>query len=125
MENVKQQLAGFAKAKSLAVSADSKLVEIEKDFFESNLLGQLDIVIGLGQWLENCIEAKQAADNADWEIVKQHLQKAIKAFDIIDEGKKIGSQGKWKSWYRGDKKMNTDGMKARTKEVLEKLSEKM
>ncbi|CAM3426362.1 glycosyl hydrolase 115 family protein [Zobellia roscoffensis] len=125
LEKVNLQLAGFEKAKSLAVSADSKLAGMEKDFFESNLIGQVDIVIGLGQWLENCIYAKQAADNRDWETTRQHLRTALNAFEVIDSGKQKASKGKWKNWYRGDKKMNINALKERTKEVLKSVGEKM
>lgn len=121
LEKVNLQLAGFVKAKSLVAVADSKLEGREKRIFESNLIGQLDIMIGLSQWLQHCILAKQSADNGDWETSKKHLQKALNAFDVIDSGKQKGSKGKWKNWYRGDKKMSTDKMKTRTQEVLDKI----
>ncbi|MFC4096428.1 hypothetical protein [Euzebyella saccharophila] len=123
LEKLNLQLASLYKAKTLATLAGSKLEGVEKDFFESNLVGQLEIVIGLGKWLQSCIYAKNAADNADWKTAQQYLGKALTAFDLIEHGKKLGSQGKWKGWYRGDKKMNTNAMKNRTEEVLNMLGE--
>jgi hypothetical protein len=85
-------------------------------------MAHLKIMLGLTIWLENCVQAKMAADAKNLTQTKIHLQKALESFPIIKEGQRLKSQGeKWQNWYRGDKKMNLLSREKLTKAVLEIL----
>lgn len=120
---VKRQLAHLVEAEQLAETALSDLEGVSKDFFEANLLAQINILSGIGQWLEYCIYAKQAADKNDWSTAKQALKQALLAFDTIKKGQQLASNGKWQDWYKGDKKMNLPSAEAQTKLLLSKLEQ--
>jgi hypothetical protein len=121
---VREQLSGLNKAQALAEATLSKLDGQARTLFEDNLLAQIRILSGLGQWLEACILAKQSADGGDQQAVKTNLQKAVNAFDAIRSGRQLAARGKWTDWYRGDKKMNLPALEKRTQEVLNRLEDK-
>ena len=56
--------------------------------------------------------------------VKQHLQQAVAAFDLIRSGQQLAAHGNWQDWYRGDKKMNLRKVEAQTREVSDLLVDK-
>ena len=64
--------------------------------------------LGLGTWLEAVIRAKEAADAGRRTDVTGALQRALAAFDRMQQGQLRNSTGKWQHWYRGDKKNELD-----------------
>jgi hypothetical protein len=118
-QHLQLQLSELQKARQSVQNAKEKLSGEARQFFSSNLESQLEILLGLGHWLEACIDAKLAADEEDLPGVIAALTKAQTAFDTITSAQKLSTYGKWKDWYRGDKKMNLPKVKQRTAEILE------
>ncbi|NJK83296.1 MAG: hypothetical protein HC892_16060 [Saprospiraceae bacterium] len=123
LPQVKRQLVHLNQAEELAETALADLKDTSKAFFETNLLAQIHILSGVGQWLAHCIQAKQAADKNDWATAKQELEQALLAFTTIKKGQQLAAKGKWQDWYRGDKKMNLPSAEAQTKAVLLKIKQ--
>lgn len=117
LPQVQQQIADLAQAQGLAEAALPRLTGEAKTLFESNLIAQIKILSGLGNWLEACILAKQAADAHDLATAKAHLQTALAAFELIHAGQQLATNGKWQDWYRGDKKMNLRSVELQTREI--------
>lgn len=123
LHSVRQQLADLAKAQQVADEALTQLEGEAKTFFTANLLAQIEILSGLGVWLENCIQAKQATDAHDLQQTEVYLQQALAACTKMQKGQQLAAQGKWADWYRGDKKMNLQDVAQKTKEVLDVLQQ--
>lgn len=116
LQRVIRQKNGLLKAENLAQQIENN------EFFLTDFMAHLKIMLGLTIWLENCVQAKMAADAKNLTQTKIHLQKALESFPIIKEGQRLKSQGeKWQNWYRGDKKMNLLCREKLTKAVLEIL----
>lgn len=116
---VQAQVAGLTKAGQLAETALPKLEGEAHSFFAANLVAQIEILSGISQWLDACIQAKQAADEHDLAAVKTHLQTALTACARMQAGQEMAAQGKWQDWYRGDKKMNLRDMEVQTRKVAD------
>ncbi len=114
------QKEGMTKAGELAEQAQAKLNGQSLDFFEVNMIAQQKILLGINTWLDALVNATIAANDEDWKTSVSLLEDSMKGFDLIWEGKELGSRGeKWENWYRGDKKMNLPDVEKSTREVLE------
>ncbi|NBB21979.1 hypothetical protein GVN20_21660 [Runella sp. CRIBMP] len=116
LQRVIRQKNGLLKAENMAQQIENNA------FFLTDFAAHLKIMLGLTAWLENCLEAKIAADEHNLTKTKIHLQKALECFSVIREGQRLKSQGeKWRNWYRGDKKMNLSSKENLTTSVVEIL----
>uniref|UniRef100_UPI003593045A glycosyl hydrolase 115 family protein n=1 Tax=Persicitalea sp. TaxID=3100273 RepID=UPI003593045A len=117
---VRRQKVGFAKADALSAEILPVLQDHEKTFFQNNFVSHVKIMLGLETWLENMILAQEAVDKAQLKSAAKYLESALKALDLVDEGKKLNVQtDKWQHWYRGDRKMNLGAVRQSTGETLE------
>jgi hypothetical protein len=90
----------------------------ESFFLNANLLTQQRIMLGLLDWCGYAIEARNAVNQKDFASAAKMLRKAALALESAQSGKVTSATGKWKNWYRGDKKMNI----AAALELTEKLA---
>lgn len=124
IEQVRKQLNDVKKSLQLAQKANKELAGESKIFFETNLIAQAKILYGIGGWLESCLKAKKTMIDGNLEETKTLLNEALLALKNVDEGKQLASHGKWVKWYRGDRKMNMDMVKERTKIVNDLVAPK-
>lgn len=117
---VRTQLSELSKAQAMADAVVPQLQGEPAQFFTANLVAQIEILTGIGQWLENCILAKQAADEHDQAKVEGYLQEALTACQRMQQGQQMAAQGRWEDWYRGDKKMNLQDLELQTQKTLDR-----
>lgn len=91
---------------SQAADLAPKLETGAREFFESNLLAQHKILLGLLTWVDHVAEADLALDAGDVAEVTRHIQATKDGTALIESGKVLASRGEFKDWYRGDRKMN-------------------
>jgi len=116
---VVRQREGLLRADALATKIAPQLTPGQRLFFEVNFVAHVNIMLGLEDWLMHLIQAKLAADAADTSSVKQHLQEAMRAISLAQQGKALSAKPqKWKDWYRGDKKLNLARKEALTNELI-------
>lgn len=78
----------------------------DREFFESNLVAQHRIMLGLLRWVEHVAEADLALDGGDADAVGRHIKATREAIGLLESGKALASRGEFKDWYRGDRKMD-------------------
>lgn len=115
-----QQL-GFRMAQTLAIAAAAGMNPQQKILLETNLKSHLGLMTGLGAWLTNILEAQSAYDQNRGDEAVLRLEKAVAAFTDIKAALATNAEGKWRNWYRGDKKMNLTAMETQTARVLAAL----
>ncbi len=111
---LERQLADLATSRELAEVASAQLEGRQQAFFQTNLEAQIQIQVGLGQWLHALMQARLMMDNEDAAKAGLFLQEALQAFETIRAGQELATRGKWKDWYRGDKKMNLQNLEEQT-----------
>lgn len=122
---VQSQKEGLEMSMAHADVALNALEAWNKYFFEVNLVSQNKIIYGLTLWLESITQAVRAYEKNDREAVHKALSVALLQFEVINDGQAFNTRGpKWEHWYRGEVKMNLQGMIKRTEAVLKKASGK-
>lgn len=118
LAQLQQQLDALEKVRTMAKDVEGKLTGQSQAFFTANLVAQANILYGIGNWLRACLQAQIALTEAqDMQQAHKHLQAALAALEPVETGKALAATGKWKDWYRGDKKMNLDEVRERTEEI--------
>jgi hypothetical protein len=119
LDKVRAQSAALDHAGQLADAAHALIPEGDgRTFFETNLLAQQRMMLGLTRWLEALLEAAVAADCGDQTKAPTLLQTARAQMAAVFAAQTLASQGKWHDWYRGDRKMNLQGHKQATEAAL-------
>lgn len=117
---LRRQQGAHRRADSLARQMLPRLDAAQRRFFETNLLSHLALMLGLETWLEAVLEAKKATDARRRAEAQTHLDQATAAFDRMRQGQGLNAaSAKWRTWYRGDKKMNLTLGEALTRSVRE------
>lgn len=124
LKRVVAQKSAHQRADSLARLAIPHLTADERKFLESNLMSSLDLMLGLETWLEAVLHARIAAGSSQMADVEANLKRAVAAFDQMQRGQQRVATGKWKDWYRGDKKMNLTECRTITVNARELLNRK-
>jgi len=91
----------------------------ERQLFQTNFVVQQRILLALLRWHEESLLAGQALHEGDRAATLAHLEAALAAIRSIRDTKTLASYGKWKHWYRGDKKMNIPSAEKLTEQVVE------
>jgi len=107
LEKVLRQQQGHAQALRQAEALLPRLDARQQAFLKTNLISQIQIMLGLEEWLVAILRAKKELDEGN----KAHAQKCLKAatdaFARMKTGQALNvTDGKWQHWYRGEKKMN-------------------
>lgn len=84
-----------------------------------NLIFQNSLMIQLCIWLENIYLAHIAVNKGNIDACAELLSKSVKVFPVIEDLVDKYCYGKWKEWYRGDKKMNILAKADLTRKALE------
>ncbi|WP_040005746.1 glycosyl hydrolase 115 family protein [Fibrisoma limi] len=125
LKRVQAQKTAHLRADSLAQLVLPQLPVSERRFMETNLLANLDLILGLETWLEGVLQARIAANANRLSDVETNLQHAVAAFDQMQKGQHRIATGKWQNWYQGDKKMNLEECRRVTETIRNKaLSER-
>jgi hypothetical protein len=74
--------------------------------FENNFVAQRAILLGLLRWWEHGLRAGLALQRDDRAEALTELESAQRSMRGVRAGQALASRGKWKHWYRGDRKMN-------------------
>jgi len=94
----------------------------DRRFFETNFLAQWKILVGLLRWLERSLESGLSLQDGQGAEALARLREAEAEFQTMREGKALASRGKWRHWYRGDKKMNLPAAEKLTHRVVEAVA---
>ncbi|MEB2777388.1 hypothetical protein SYJ56_18890 [Algoriphagus sp. D3-2-R+10] len=79
------------------------------------------IIHGLAGWLSDILRARESLEENKFGQKYEFLIMAEIDFSDLEKAKMIKSQGKWKNWYRGDKKMNLSLVRQTMQETKEFL----
>ncbi len=96
-----------------------KVAKDRQSFFISNMIVQIEIILGLYTWVNHlsfaAIDRRNKADNVAYE---GHLDEAIYALSKISIDRKKALSGKWEHWYDGDSLINVSEGIELTKELF-------
>ncbi len=106
LKKLRAQRERVEQAGADAEAIAAKLNDAGRALFESNLLAQHKIMLGLLRWVEHVAEASAALDAGDRAAAAAHVRALPEALALIDAGKALASRGEFRDWYRGDRKMN-------------------
>ncbi len=107
LEKVLRQQQGHAQALRQAETLLPKLDAKQQAFLKTNLLSQIQIMLGLEEWLIGTVRAKQVLDEGNRAQAQKYLKEATEAFARMKKGQALNvTSEKWQHWYRGEKKMN-------------------
>ncbi len=99
-------------------NALSKLCGDEKMFLENNLLAHIKFMQCLSRWVVESSNARIAIENRDLKSTEKHLKNALNSYKLYEEAVGLCSRGKWRNWYRKEKKINVNHIKQVNEEVL-------
>jgi hypothetical protein len=119
VRRVAAQKAGFALASLHGHTAASHLAAPEAAFLNDNLIFPCDMMFQTCEWLEQLGMAQEALDLGNTKICVKSLESAEAAFAQIPGLVDGYCHDKWKTWYRGCKKLDVSAALAKTREVLE------
>ena len=88
-----------------------RIGESRRPFYRDHMLLHAKTMKALYCWLENLWYAVRKDD-------RSYVAKSANALRQIVEDRKSSEHGKWKHWYRGDRKMNLPGLLEETESVL-------
>jgi len=120
IERCRRQRLRMESALRWAASAANRLKGYRREFLENNLLAQARILTGLLAWTESLAAASEQRER-DPEAAAACLTQALEAFRQIREAQALAGRGRWRDWYRGDRKMNLDGAESQTRQALDLL----
>ncbi len=118
---IERQKNGLVKAELLEKQVHDRLTGQEQRLFELNFMAQRRIMLGLLNWLQAGAEATIAFQEGNRQHGEQKIHRAIEAFEMIRDGQAFATQGLWKDWYYGDRKMNLGRAEHITREVARSL----
>lgn len=118
-ENATQE--GIKRFKKLYYKAAAAVDTIAKDrqsFFISNMIVQIEIILGLYSWVNNlCLAAADRRRKSDDVAYEGYVDEAIFALSKISIDRKKAQSGKWEHWYDGDSLINVSEVIELTKEL--------
>ena len=112
---------GIKRFKKLYNEATSAIDEVAKDrqqFYISNMIVQIEIILGLYYWVNQlCMAAKDRRTEANDAKYKLYIDEAIFALSKSESDRKKALTGKWEHWYDGDTLINLPKIIEMTKEL--------
>ena len=122
---VEKQAEHFASMSKPLYDLNKEMQGDQLRFLNVNLYAQQITMLALNKWLIGLINARLAYDEMKIEQSALYVQEAAHALDELNEAEEFITSGeKWKFWYRGERKMNLNGMKNETLELLTLLENK-
>ena len=101
---------GIRRLKKLYAKATAALGLVAKDrqpFYISNMIVQIEIILGLYTWVYNlCLAAADRRGVSDDAAYEGYLDEAVYALSKISMDRKKALSGKWEHWYDGDSLIN-------------------
>lgn len=107
-----ESLEKWTVARERALETLADLPDHEKRFFESAILVQLDILIGLCHWLRSICTAV-----ADEQEIRLHLNRAHSIIEDTIQSRERAAYGKWEGWYSNEKLYNLEEASKLTRSV--------
>jgi hypothetical protein len=93
-----------------------RMLGANREFFENNFIAQQRMFAGLLGWLECAAQANLARDHS---TLLEQVRRAAGYLAQVREAQALASRGRWKDWYRGDRKMNLAQAEQFTREAME------
>jgi len=125
-ERIKASIAKVSRHRAQVEAVDDGIDRVlgrlngaERQLFQTNLGVQQRIMLALLRWHEESLRAGLALDEGDRKAALGHLEAALAAVRSVRDAKALASYGKWKHWYRGDKKMNIPAIEKLTEQAVE------
>ena len=111
----KNGLIEFKAAYSTSTEVLAKIPDNRKDYYITNVIVQLEIIIGLYSWLNYLAQIP-----TETEALKKKalVYEAIFAMEKLLVDRTKAEQGKWKNWYVGETKFNLIQVLEDTKGLL-------
>ncbi|MBU1820327.1 MAG: glycosyl hydrolase 115 family protein, partial [Bacteroidetes bacterium] len=123
LEKVLRQHQGHSQALRQAEALLPKLDTKQREFLKTNLLSQIQIMLGLEEWLIGTVRAKQSLDEGNKAKAQKYLKEAAEAFARMKTGLALNvTDRKWQHWYRGEKKMNLKNAEQLTHNTYQLIS---
>lgn len=121
LAHIAKQAGDFKKASEEIRSLSESLPKRERDFLRANLLSHSLVMLGFSEICKFSVEARIAFNKEEFEKCLSLLNSARNSLKHIREGMEINTQGKWKNWYRGDRKMNVADFENRLGSTMQSL----
>lgn len=115
LEVVERQRRAVEAAGAKADAIARRLNGSDREFFENNFVAQQKIFAGILGWLECAVRANLTDDRP---ALAPLIEEAAAELARVRQGQALASRGKWKDWYRGDRKMNLGAAEKLTQEAL-------
>ena len=112
----RETAAGAARFSALLSRAYALLPQIPKErqlFFQSNLILQIETMLGLYQWVYHLCAAKENGSEFAREI-----REAAQALERIAQARTLSTGQHWKNWWAGDTLMDIKGLIRSTGSLL-------
>ncbi|GAB2799462.1 hypothetical protein GCM10027275_51630 [Rhabdobacter roseus] len=124
LEKVLRQHQGHTQALRQAEALLPKLEAKQQAFLKTNLISQIQIMLGLEEWLVAILRAKKGLDEGHKAQAQKYLKEATDAFTRMKTGQALNvTDGKWQHWYRGEKKMNLKNAEQLTQSTYQLISQ--
>ena len=121
LKYIDEQVDSFAKTSREIEELANSLPPRERDFLRCNLLSHSFMMHGYSLMCKYSVLARIALKNGDLNECLHNLKMAANAVSLVEKGMSVNSQGKWKDWYKGDKKMNVEDMKDKMGESIKRI----
>lgn len=112
----RETAAGAARFSALLSRAYALLPQIPKErqlFFQSNLILQIETMLGLYQWVYHLCAAKENGSE-----FAQEIREAAQALERIAQARTLSTGQRWTHWWAGDTLMDIKGLIRSTGSLL-------
>lgn len=100
-------IVNFKKLYNKAIVALDTVPKYRKQFFVSNMIVQMEIIMGLYTWVNNlCKAAADRRSKRDDVKYENYIEEAVFALSKIRMDRTKALNGKWEHWYDGDSLIN-------------------
>jgi len=108
----------FRKLYTRAVKAVEIVAGDRQSFYITNMIVQIEIILGLYTWVYNlCLAAEDRRNKSDDSVFVEYLDEAVYALSKIIMDRKKASWDKWEHWYDGDLLINVSDCLEMTKSL--------
>ena len=115
----------FQRLYQKAAAAIETVAKDRQQFYISNMIVQIEIILGLYTWVHSlCLAAEDRRGPADDSAYERNIDEAVYALSKICVDRRKSLFGKWEHWYDGDSLINIPKDIEMTMELYHGISKK-
>jgi hypothetical protein len=116
------RLPGWRHVRDLAGETENQVPPPRRAFFRHHFGSQADIMLALTEWHAAVVRAWDALEAGTPDHAARCLDRGADALAAAMDQVRRETAGRWKHWYRGDRKLNLAGLVAETRDVARELA---